>query len=141
MLSVENNKLGESMTDPPRERLELRAFLIANFGEDCFGPLKVIFMRKLTKPWCCLFTCLTTRALHAEIVPRLKADACLDAITRFFTRRRKPNIRSIDDGTKVLDAAKKWIAARHQLDIEQISAQKQITWKFNPPGASHFRDV
>ena len=51
------------------------------------------------KRWCCLFTCLTTRAVHVEVVPSLEAESCLAAITRFIARRGKPNIVLIDNGT------------------------------------------
>ena len=44
------------------------------------------------KRWYCLLTCLTTRAVHVEVVLSLEAEACLAAITRFIARRGKPNI-------------------------------------------------
>ena len=72
------------MPDLPRERFEERVFLFANTGVDYFGPFDVRFMRKSMKHWCCLFTCLTTRVVHVEVVPSLEADACLGVITRFI---------------------------------------------------------
>ena len=81
------------MVDLPKERLEERVFPFANTGVDYFGPFEVRFMRILMKRWCCLFTCLTTRAVHVEVVPSLEADACLAAITRFVARRGKPTIK------------------------------------------------
>ena len=132
------------MADLPKERLEERVFPFANTGVDYFGPFEVRFMRKSMKRWCCLFTCLTTRAVHVEVVPSLEADACLTAITRFIARRGKPNIILSDNGTNFVGAAREmreWIEAWNQSDIEQSLAQKQIKWKFNPPGAPHFGGV
>ena len=132
------------MEDLPEERLEERVFPFANTGVDYFGPFEVRFKRKSMKRWCCLFTCLTTRAVHIEVVPSLEADACLAAITKFIARRGKPNIILSDNGTNFVGAAREmrdWIEAWNQSDIEQSLAQKQIKWKFNPPGAPHFGGV
>ena len=124
------------MADQPKERLEEGVFPFANTGVDYFGPFERRFMRKSMKHWCCLFTCLTTRAVHVEVVPSLEADACLAAITRFIARRGKPNVILSDNGTNFVGAAREmreWIDAWYQSDIEQSLAQKQIKWKFNIP--------
>ena len=94
------------MADLPKERLEERVFPFANTGVDYFGPFEVRFMRKSMKRWFCLFTCLTTRAVHVEVVPSLEADACLAAITRFNARRRKPNILPSDNEINYVGAAR-----------------------------------
>ena len=96
------------------------------------------------KRWCCLFTCLTTRAVHVEVVPSLEADACSAAITIFLARRWKPNIILSDNETNFVGAAREmreWIEAWNQSDIEKSFVQKQIKWKFNPPGAQHFGGI
>ena len=121
-----------------------RVFPFANTGVDYFVPFEVRFMRKSMKRWYCLFTCLTTRAVHVEVVSSLEADACLAAITRFIEPRRKPNITLRDNEANFVGAAREkreWIEARNQSDIEQFLAQNQIKWKFNPPGAPHFGGV
>ena len=80
------------MADLPEERLEERVFPFANTRLDYFGSFKVRFMKKSMKRWCCLFTCLTTRAVHVEVVPSMEADKCFAAITRFIARRGKSNV-------------------------------------------------
>ena len=132
------------MADLPKGRLEERVFPFANTGVDYFGPFEVRFMRKSMKQWCCLFTCLTARAVQIEVVPSLEADACLAAITRFIARRGKPNVIFSDNGTTFVGEAREmreWIEAWNQSKIEQSLAQKQIKWKFNQPGAPHFGGV
>ena len=57
------------------------------------------------KRWCCLFTCLTTRAVYIEVVPSLEVDACLAAITKFVARREKPNNILSDNLNKFCGAA------------------------------------
>ena len=93
------------------------------------------------KKWCCLFTCLTTRAVHIGVVPSLEAETCLTAITRFIARRGKPATILSDNGTNFVGAAKEMrdcINAWNQSDIETSLAQRTIKWKFNPRGAPHF---
>ena len=132
------------MADLRKERLEERVFPFANTGVGYFGPFERRFMRKSRKRWCCLFACLTTRAVHVEVVPSLEADACLAVITRFIARRGKPNIILSDNRTNFVGAVREMrekIEAWNQSDIEQSLAQKQIKWKLNPPGAPHFGGV
>ena len=114
------------------------------FGVDYFGPYEVKFMPKTMKRWCCLFTCLTTRAVHIEVVLSLEAETCLTAITRFIAGRGKPATILSDNGTNFVGAAKEMkdcINAWNQSDIETSLAQKDIKWKFNPPGAPHFGGI
>ena len=88
------------------------------------------------KRWCCLFTCLTTIAVHI-VVPSLEAEA-------FIARRGKTNFILSDNETNFVVAAREmreWIEAWNQSDIEQSLAQKQIKWKFNPPGARQLGGV
>ena len=133
------------MADLPQERMQERVFPFTNTGVDYFGPFEVKFMRKTMKRWRCLFTCLTTRAVHIEVVPSLEAETCLTAITRFIARRGKPGTILSDNGINFVGAAKEMrdcINAWNQSDIEKSSsARKDIKWKFNPPGAPHFGGI
>ena len=129
------------MTDLPRKRLQERLFPFSNTGVEYFGPFEVKFMCKTMKRWCCLFSCLTTRAVNTEVVPSLEAETCFTAITRFIARRGKPATILSDNGTNFVDAAKEMrdcINAWNQSDFETSLAQRNIKWKFNPPGAPHF---
>ena len=119
------------MADLPRERLQERVFQFTNPGVDYFGPSEVKFMRKTMKRWCCPFTCLTTRAVHIEVVPSLEAETCLTAITRLIARRGKRAAKEMRD----------CINAWNQSDIETSLAQKVIKWKINPPGSPHFGGI
>ena len=59
------------MADLPTERLDYQSNPFLNVGVESFGPFEVKLLRKTMKRWCCLFTCLTTRAIHIEIVGSL----------------------------------------------------------------------
>ena len=75
------------MADLPEERLDAST-AFTNVGVDYFGPFIVKIGRRNEKRWCCLFTCLTMRVVHIEVVPKLDTDSCLNAIMRFIARRK-----------------------------------------------------
>ena len=124
------------MAGLPCERLQECLFPFTNTGVDYFVPFEVKFMRTTMKRWCCLFTCLTTIAVHIKVVPSLEAETCLTAITRFIARRGKPATILSDNGTNFVGAAKEMtdcMNAWNQSDIEKYLAQKGINWNLNPP--------
>ena len=49
------------------------------------------------KVWVCLFTCVTVRVIHLEIVADLSAEKCLLALRRFIARRGKPQQIVLDN--------------------------------------------
>ena len=74
-------------------------FPFTNTEVEHFGPFQVKFSRKTMKRWCCLLTCLTTRAVHIEVVPSLEAETCLTAVTKCIARTAKPTTILSDNGT------------------------------------------
>ena len=55
------------MASLPREQLALYKPPFTNTGVDYFGPISVKRGRVTEKRWGCIFTCLTTRAVHLEV--------------------------------------------------------------------------
>ena len=132
------------MADLPRDRESMGQKPFATTGVDYFGPLEVKLLRRTMKRWCCMFTCLVTRAVHIEVVKSLDTEACLAAITRFIARRGRPATMISDNGTNFVGAAKElkqFMGEWDKLQIETTLAQKEIVWKFNPPGSPHFGGV
>ena len=135
--------IAPAMVDLPEERLHAST-AFTNVGVDYFGPFIVKIGRRSEKRWCCLFTCLTMRAVHIEVVPKLDTDSCLNAIMRFIARRGKPNTIISDNGTNFVGAEREfanYVAAWNKEGIEEHLIQRGIRWKFNPPGAPHFGGV
>lgn len=56
-------------------------------GIDYFGPMKVKIGRRNEKRWGVLFTCLTIRAVHIELVSSLDTDSCILCIGNFIADR------------------------------------------------------
>ena len=133
------NPIHPPMADLPLEQLDEHVVPFTHTGVDYFGPFKFEFLRRAFKRWCCLFTCLTTRAVHIEVAQSLDTESCLAAVTRFIARRGYPSIIISDSGTKFVGAANELKAFMNEWDKDKIEsdlAQKKIVWKFNPPGVS-----
>ena len=138
------NPIHPPMADLLRERLDEHVFPFTHAEVDYFVPIKLKFLRRTLKRWCCLFTCLTTRAVHIEVAQSLDTESCLAAVTRFSARRGYPNTIISDNGTNFVGAANELKAFMNEWDkikIESDLAQKKIVWKFNPPGAPHFGGI
>ena len=87
---------------------------------------------------------MTTTAVLIEVVPTLKAETCLTAITRFIARRGKPATILSDNETNFVSAAKEMtdcINAWNQSGIEKSLAEKDIKCKFNHPGVPQFGGI
>ena len=131
------------MSDLPRHRFDAtRPFRCA--GLDLFGPLQVRRFRKTEKRWVLLITCLSTRALHLELVGSLDTDSFLMGLRRFFGRRGKPSVIYSDNGTNIVAGEKELrslIKEWNQSQILDELSQNQIDWHFNPPTASHMGGI
>ena len=77
----------QKMADLPRERLSQEPPPFTNCGIDMFGPILVKEDRKEMKRYECLFTCLSSRAIHIECTSPLSTDAFIQALQRFVSRR------------------------------------------------------
>ena len=64
-------KLTPMMSDLLRERLAFKKPPFSNTDIDYFGPFFVSVKRSTEKRWGFLFACLTTRAVHFEVVPSM----------------------------------------------------------------------
>ena len=87
------------------ERL-FRSRPFQNTAIDYAGPVQTKQINgEIAKRWICLFTCLTTRAIHLEGVCSLSTADFLNAFKRFLARRGTPEKLLSDNGTQFVAAA------------------------------------
>ncbi|XP_065084609.1 uncharacterized protein LOC135706865 [Ochlerotatus camptorhynchus] len=122
------------MAPLPAARLAATVRPFSYVGLDYFGPIQVRVGRSCAKRWVALFTCMTVRAVHLEVVHSLSTESCKMA------RRGSPVEIHSDNGTNFLGASREL-----REEIEAIGKQLQETftssatkWIFNPPSAPHF---
>ena len=94
------------MADLPKERLAYQSPPFTNTGVDYFGPFYVTVRWTTEKRWGFLFTCLTTRAVHVEVVLSMDTSSCVMGVERFVSRRGTPAMIWSDNGTDFIKAEK-----------------------------------
>lgn len=104
-------------------------------GADCFGPLAVREKRSEVKRWGVIFTCLTFRAAHLELVQDLSADQMVSAVRRLIARRGPIKVIYSDNGTNFIGAER---ATREELKTNQermteaVGKRLELKWCFIP---------
>lgn len=128
------------MADLPPARLRLLSPPFYSTGVDCFGPLYVKIGRRTEKRWGVIFKCLTTKAVHLELVSSLDSDAFLLALRRFISRRGKPLELFSDRGTSFRGAERELQEAFQAMEpeLKKKLSPYQVSFRFNPPNAPHF---
>lgn len=82
-----------------------------NVGLDVFGPWMVMTCRTRggsadNKRWAVLFTCMSTRAAHIELVESMSTSSFINALRRFFSIRGPAKLLHSDRGTNFIGACK-----------------------------------
>ncbi|XP_068704648.1 uncharacterized protein [Montipora foliosa] len=134
----------QKMASLPSDRVNPSEPPFSYVGVDCFGQLEVQRGRSLVKRYGVLFTCLSIRAIHIEVVHSLDTDSIINALRRFIARRGQPlQMRSDNGGNFVIgerelrEAVDEW----NQTKIHSFLLSNNIKWIFNPPAASHHGGV
>ncbi|XP_067265288.1 uncharacterized protein [Chanodichthys erythropterus] len=128
------------MADLPPARQQLFKPAFFSTGIDCFGPYTIKIGRRNEKRWGILFKCLTTRAVHIDLLSSIDSDSFLMALRRFIARRGKPYELLSDQGTNFKGGERELnesFASLHS-ELQSHLASQQIKFVFNPPGAPHF---
>ena len=120
------------------QRLDLPAYRVEegppflNVGLDFAGPLYVSHSKDniQCKVYVCLFTCLSTRAIHLELVECLDVETFYRAFRRCCSRRGTPK-RILSDNTKTFHSASKEVknAIFSKLGVNRLKNQV-IVWQF-----------
>lgn len=122
-----------------------RAF--SRTGVDYAGPFDILSAKgrgiRSSKGYIALFVCLSTKAIHLELVGDLTTESFLGALTRFVGRRGKPAEIWSDNATNFRKADLDLQEALRKAEIDWnlvtgTLAEQGIKWHFIPPSAPHF---
>lgn len=134
------------MADLPPDRVQDCEAPFTFVGVDIFGHYIIKQRRSEVKRWACLFTCLSSRAVHIETIESLSTSSFIEALRRFISVRGPFQLLRSDQGTNL-------VGAERELKLEfnkVLSAEvkdflvnngSDFEWHFNPPHASHFGGV
>jgi transposase InsO family protein len=115
-----------------------RAF--THTGLDYFGPMTVKIGRRQEKRYGVLFTCLTIRAIHIDVVSDLTTTSALMALRRFIARRGCPKTIWSDNATTFRGADRELQKAVRAIDKDELvryGSMRRIEWRFIPPASPH----
>ncbi|XP_066583501.1 uncharacterized protein [Prorops nasuta] len=142
----ERAKLGSQlMGSLPASRVS-RSFTFEHTGVDYAGPFLVKLHHgrnaKSIKCYVAVFVCLSTRAVHLELVSRLDTEAFLAALSRFISCRGKPAFMYSDNGLN-FQGADAELKRAYKCALEAARTQKtdslsEIEWKFIPVATPHW---
>ncbi|XP_037503363.1 uncharacterized protein LOC119378234 [Rhipicephalus sanguineus] len=134
----------QKMADLPKDRLsEDPPF--TNVGIDVFGSWTIAARRTRggianSKRWAVIFTCLSIRAVHIEVIESLDTTAFINALRRFLAIRGPVKLIRSDCGTNFVGACRELGINAKSLDSSDVGnflSENGCTWAFNPPHASH----
>ena len=134
----------QKMADLPPARVESSAVAFQATGLDLFGPFSVLVKRSTVKRWGCVFTCMSMRAIHLEVLSSLETDTFINGFIRFCARRGYPEKIFSDCGTNLVGAQSEMASELLRMDkgkIIRTARQYGVEWSFTTPTASHSAGV
>jgi hypothetical protein len=96
--------------------------------------------RRTNKRYGMLFTCLTIRAIHLEVIQDLSTSSCIMGIRRMLARRGEICDLYSDNWTNLRGADHEMTEAIQKLDNDDLHhdlANRRMQWHFIPPPAPH----
>jgi Pao retrotransposon peptidase/Family of unknown function (DUF5641)/Integrase zinc binding domain len=131
------------MADLPSERIAHHippfTFTIA----DIAGPVSVKISRNVTaKRYIFVYSCLTTRAIHLELIENLDTDSTLIALQNVINIRGAPYKIITDNGTNFKGAKNKLEAVYDKWNEKLLHKgliSQPILWTFGPARAPHMQ--
>ena len=104
---------------------------------DYFGPVIVKLNTERIKVWVSLFTCLTTRAIHLEVITDLSTECFINCVRRFVARRGIPKILCSDNSTTFKGAnhilSTLWETILSSQECSTWTSKYNIKWHFITP--------
>nr|XP_034322470.1 uncharacterized protein LOC117688488 [Crassostrea gigas] len=115
------------MTDLPQERLSPGP-PFSSVGVDTFGPWEVAARRTRgglahAKRWAVMFSCLSSRAVHIEVVEEMSSSSSINALRRFVAIRGRVQEFRLDRGTN-------FVCSTESLGIHTINVEDGPVGRF-----------
>lgn len=115
-------------------------------GIDYAGPFLIKQTRNKTiKAFVAVYVCMSTKAIHLELVSSLSSDAFLASLRRFISRRGLVYKIFSDNATNFKGAHNEMNELYRQFQnqqslegLQQFCQIREIEWQFIPPDASQF---
>ncbi|KAL3967947.1 NLR family CARD domain-containing protein 3 [Sarotherodon galilaeus] len=134
----------QRMADLPSDRVSTEP-PFTFVGLDVFGSWSVVTRRTRggqanSRRWAVLFTCLSTRAVHIELIESMDTSSFINALRRFFSLRGPVKQIRSDCGTNFVGACRELGFTLTDPDVSSIKTylgEEGCTWIFNPPHSSH----
>ncbi|GBM39815.1 hypothetical protein AVEN_45779-1 [Araneus ventricosus] len=133
------------MGDLPEGRVNLN-FVFNSGGIDFPGPfyIKTKLHKRFppTKIYVCIIICLSTKAIHVELVSDLSYEALIAALKRFMAMRGKCSKIISDNATNFVgtkNEINRLFKLMEQQDdlFQNFLSEEEITWIHTPPRAPH----
>ncbi|XP_041446045.1 uncharacterized protein LOC121402990 [Xenopus laevis] len=127
----------QKMADLPEDRVTPEP-PFTSVGIDVFGPWSVVTRRTRggsadNKRWAVLFTCLSTRAVHIELIETMSASSFINSLRRFFSICGPAKLLRSDRGTNFVGACKELDICIADSGVQDYLQNRGCTWLFNPP--------
>ena len=143
-MACRNRRAGpgvQIMSPLPFVRVQLGKRLFSAVGVDFMGPIPVKFNRNTLKRYCCVFTCMASRASHLEVAFDLTTGSFLMALRRFLAvRGSSTKILYCDNATNFVGAEfelKRGLGRLKRREICNEMSSRGIQFRHSPPFASH----
>lgn len=81
-----------------------------------------------------MFSCLSSRAVHIELIESMDTSSCINALRRFFALRGPAKELQSDCGTNFIGASKELEMGN---TVQGYLSKQGCSWNFRPPHASH----
>ena len=109
---------------------------------DAAGPFEIKRGKTRNSPtfkrYLMIFSCLTYRAVHIEVVHKLNTPCFLLAFERLQSRRGVPLLVRSDNAGSFRRGSQEIRELREELDEEQLlNKYPEIKWQFSPPRSPH----
>ena len=111
-----------------------------NVGMDCFGPFEVKDNRKVLKKYGLLLTCMSSRAVHIEVLDDMSTDAFINGLRSFIALRGPVSNLYSDQGTNFVGAKNEFEVNMSFVTDHKLKAyltMNNCQFHFNTPYSSH----